>query len=290
MKIQRFKNLVLMLIVWFVESHAFAEAITADSVDSFKISIFDRQLVREVADRHSRAASNVPVMPPKLTNVVPQVAESNQKRPAGCLPIAIDPKTQEVVVLLGQETGTVSGFTDFGGSSESGDVSREHTAVREFNEETCLAFWSDVSNEASDMAELSGADLESMAKKPVTDNLYPLLYVAKNKYYTCLVPVSYLSVPQLNSMVELVRTKVMSAHFFEKQDFVWVPLETFIQWIKENNENPKIPGKPGSNISWRFLGGAVSDFTSMQEGHKGLQDIYRRTMKYLNKIIEINKE
>ncbi len=290
MKICRLKWAILAISVLLLESiPSCGEAITADAIDSFKISNFDPQVVRKISYRDLKALSKAPLMPPKLMDVVPLAAQNNAKKPGGVLPVSIDPKTKEVIVLLGYERGNVSGFGDFGGSSDATDISREHTAVREFNEETCLAFWSDVSKEKLNPSVLSGSALEKAAKKPVTENVYSLFYAAKNKYYICLVPVSYQSVSQIQAKVKLVRSKVSDSPFFEKTDFVWIPLKTLIDWVEQNIENPKILGRPGKNISWRFFGGRVSDFTGLQQGHKGLQGIYNKTMEYLKKILELNK-
>jgi hypothetical protein len=268
---------------------SFAEAIPLKNVASFYVSPFPAN-VRRVTIEVSIPPKAL-TMPPKRQNVVPAFANNNpqEKRPGGVLPISIDPKTNEVSVLFGYEQGNVVGFTDFGGASDSTDISREHTAVREFNEETCLAFWPDVSGQKINLGTTSGAQIEKKAKEPRTTNVYPLLYSTANKYYTCLAPVAYQSVSQIQSKIATVRRKVNSAPFFEKGDFVWISLKELIDWIEKERGNPGIPGKPGKSINWRFFGGQLKNFTTLKNGHKGEKKIYEDVMKYLKEIISLNK-
>lgn len=170
-------------------------------------------------------------MPTPIRDVLPKTAppktNAGKNPPAGTLPVAIDPATGKIVVLLGYEQGNITGFTDFCGSGDPTDKSREHTAVREFNEETCLAFWGDLTTTPLNRATTSGSQLETMAQQPLTQNLIPLFYAAKNKYFTCLLPVRYQSIGDLNKSISTVRNKVNAHQFFEKTDFAWVPLEIF---------------------------------------------------------------
>lgn len=263
--------------------HSYAEAITADSIECFRIfdiSGYDLDSVGHEARK--------PIMPPKQKVNIPPKYLNSPKKPAGVLPISIDPVTNNVVVLFGYEQGSINGFTDFGGSSDATDSSREHTAVREFNEESCLAFWYDLSGEKLSPSALSGQDLENKAKESVTDNVYPLFFGAMSKYYTCLVPVGYQSVEQIQSKIATVRRKVSSSPFFEKTDFVWVPLETLIKWIEEKVETPVIAGKAGKTISWRFLNGKLEQFWYLKN-QPNSKWIFDGVLSYLKKIIDLNQ-
>lgn len=233
-----------------------------------------------------------PVFPQSSHNVIPNFALNAQKKPGGVLPIAIDPETKKVVVLLGYETGNVTGFTDFGGSSDATDVSRQHTAMREFMEETALAFWEDVAGIPLDRQATSSKQLEHLAKKPdqkIYSKAVPWLYSNSNSYLTCLLPVQYQSIDKLNGKIDIVRKKVSSAPFHEKHSFVWVPLEDLIQQIESNTLYYPIPGHPGKRIAWRFIGKGVPGRQNLADFKGGkLHHIYERCMKYLKEIIRLN--
>ncbi|MCP5322638.1 MAG: hypothetical protein H6492_01330 [Candidatus Paracaedibacteraceae bacterium] len=233
-----------------------------------------------------------PILPQSSHNVIPGFALNAQKKPGGVLPIAIDPETKKVVVLLGYETENVTGFTDFGGSSDATDVSRQHTAMREFMEETALAFWEDVAGTPLDRQATTSKQLEDLAKKPdpkVYSKAIPWLYSKSNSYLSCLLPVHYQTVDQLNSKMATVRKKVSSAPFHEKHSFVWVPLEDMIQQIESNTLYYPIPGHSGKRIAWRFIGKGVPGRENLADFKGGkLHYLYERCIKYLKEIIRLN--
>lgn len=261
----------------FIFCDLYAEAIAPKDVGYFQISRHTSLVVqapskaKPMVPTAATGSSTKPIqtpaallviMPKKLAQraVVPTSAplltNAGKNPPAGTIPISIDPTSGKVVLLLGYEQGSFDGFTDFGGSGDPTDKSREHTAVREFNEETCLAFWEDLTSKKIDRINMSATQLERAAKEDVSGNLFPWFYASINKYYTCLLPVQYQSTIDLQAKIKIVRPKVIAAPFHEKSDFAWVPLEDFIGWIK-TGKAPDIKGENNnitSKISWRFLG------------------------------------
>lgn len=267
----------ILLVSSFSAISVNAEAITSDNIECFQLSFkpLNRQNIVKTLK-----------MPTPLTKVVPMAENNNEKKPAGILPISIDPKTGKVVVLFGYEQGNITGFTDFGGSGDPTDLSREHTAVREFNEETCLAFWEDLTNQPLNRKTTSGSQLEALAKKTLTENVIPWFYAARNIYLACVLPVRYQSIADINKSISLVRPKVKASPFFEKTDFVWIPLEDFVGWIENGIENPTIPNGSGRPISWRFLGGSLENFKDLKTS--GFKWLYDRVIQYLKDIIVLN--
>jgi hypothetical protein len=272
---------IFILLLVLINVHTFvnirAETIGSDDTGCFQSSPIPQKRLKSACP---------PKMPALLSHVVPTAANNNPRKPSGTLPIAIDPVTGKVVVLLADEGYRVNGFSDFGGSSDSTDISREHTAVREFNEETCLAFWEDLTIEPLCRHTTSGDQLEELAKKPLTQNVIPWFYAAQNKYFTCLLPVRYQSISDINHKIQIVRTKVRAYPFFEKRDFVWVPLEEFVGWIEKGIEEPEIPNGNGRRMSWRFFGGALQHFIDLNKAGSG--ELYGRVIKYLKDIIALN--
>ncbi len=225
-------------------------------------------------------------MPARLASVAPAAAINNSSKPGGVLPIAIDPDAGEVVILLADEDGNVRGVSDFGGASDLTDISREHTAVREFNEEAALAFWEDLTSAPLNRNTTSGDKLEAMALQPLTQNVIPWFYSKRNKYFTCLLPVRYQSINNLNSKIQTVRQKVKAYPFFEKHAFVWIPLGEFIGWIASGTEKPTIPNGKGRPMSWRFFGGRLNNFTDLKSS--GSRAVHDSTLQYLKDIVALN--
>jgi hypothetical protein len=287
----------------FILCDLYAEAIAPKDVGYFQISGHTSLVVQAPSKAKpmvptAAGSSTKPIQPPAalLVRMPPKLAQSavvptsaplltkaGKNPPAGTIPISIDPTSGKVVLLLGYEQGNFDGFTDFGGSGDPTDKSREHTAVREFNEETCLAFWEDLTAQPLNRATMTGAQLEALAKEDVSGNLFPWFYASINKYYTCLLRVRYQSMEDLAKKLQIVRKKVSAAPFHEKSDLAWVPLEDFIGWIKTNTPKPKIPNGKGKDISWRFFGLSLNDFT--QNTPPWARD---RTIKYLEDIIALN--
>lgn len=198
--------IAILLISSFTSTSVQAEAITPADIGFFQLSpiALNRQKIVKAAPMSMATTLK---MPTPLTNVVPAAAAKNAKKPAGTLPISIDPTTGKVAVLLGYEQGNITGFTDFGGASDPTDISREHTAVREFNEETCLAFWEDLTNQPLNRKTTGRSQLEALAKKPLAQNVIPWFYAARNKYFTCLLPVRYQSISDINKSISLFDPK-----------------------------------------------------------------------------------
>jgi hypothetical protein len=286
--------IVVGLISSFTGVGVQAEAIDPINVGYFQLSevVINRRVVVQKAPTPKTviSKSEAPQMPAPLKNVVPASAplktNSGKNPPAGVLPIAIDPVTGKAVALLGYEQGNVKGFSDFGGSGDSTDISREHTAVREFNEETCLAFWEDLTNTPLNRATASKTQLETLATQPLTQNVIPWFYAANNNYLTCLLPVRYQSVADINNSMSVVRKKVKASPFFEKTEFAWVPLEDLVSWIENGLENPAIPNGKGKPVSWRFLGRSLGDFKDLN--NTGFDWLYDRVIKYLKDIVTLN--
>jgi hypothetical protein len=180
---------------------------------------------------------------------------------AGVLPISIDPHTKKVVVLFGDEVNAAShidGFADFGGSSDPRETAAE-TAMREFMEETGLAFWENIMKQPLNRGSLSQADILKLAldSKAAAAQALPLYYVPNQGYVTHILPVPYETTTVINGRVSDVRTRIRhnsSTHpFFEKTTFEWIPLEDIIP-IMLNYNSYTVPGTT-RRLSWRFLGG-----------------------------------
>jgi|GEM_PF-3140628 len=180
---------------------------------------------------------------------------------AGILPISIDPGTKKVVVLFGDEINPgsrIDGFADFGGSSDPGETAGE-TAMREFMEETGLAFWENIMQQPLARNLLSESDILQKAaqSKTAAAQATPLYYVPNQGYVTHVLPVPYETTSVINGKVSAVRVKMRhnsSTHpFFEKTTFEWIPLEDIIP-IMLNYSSYTVQGT-ARKLSWRFLGG-----------------------------------
>jgi 8-oxo-dGTP pyrophosphatase MutT (NUDIX family) len=217
---------------------------------------------------------SLPILPKPLANVIPSGATTTG---AGILPISVDPVTQQAVVLLANEprhgNATLRGFSDFGGSKDSGETDAQ-TAVREFMEEIGLSYFEYVAGRALDTSTLTRQSIFDAAEtsKHATSKPIPLYYTPHG-YVSYILPLPYKSISTITAELTHVRTTLggkatnsKDYPYFEKQSFAWIPLSEIIAYLTAHPTGGiyTVPGQPGpnNNISWRFLGGQSSFGTS----------------------------
>lgn len=197
-------------------------------------------------------------LPAAMSNVVPARSPISG---AGVLPISIDPETRKVVVLFGDEVNPVShidGFADFGGNLDEGETAQKG-ALREFMEETSLAFWESFSTSPIDRITISQTEILTKATSSTqfASKAVPLYYVPAQTYLTHVLAVPYQKPEDIARNVQAIRNRITNRNakthaFFEKNAFAWVPLENVIAYLQNLSAYPVTTAR---RLSWRFVGG-----------------------------------
>ncbi len=272
-----FRSLITIITVYSVTTNSNGRAIQPADAEAYLPTLMGSFIVEASLEA-----------PENLLLPSPSPHTSSQASAAGVLPISIDPKTGEVVLLFGLEYRSWDErpkvvITDFGGKVDPGET-KLIAAAREFTEETASVY--PTYKEPPSSSSTEKGDLT-----PRGHNLIELK--TASSYAAYLLPMPYKNIEEIQEKADIMR-KVPGNHV-EKDAYYWVKLSDYLRKKSKLSVSYKGPNRSVSIYKGSKVGVVTEELNSQSKiplFHRYHKYILSDpgVQEYLQQILDLNAE